>query len=489
MKSNPKLEQALENWGNKEVEVPDVVVQKMEDMLGKIAVEQEKKRKGERELEEKVVAMDMVPKKRKRWRYAVAAASFILAGLVTTYYTSAAFQDLVHKILPVTLDKGFQKADESGLVEKKRYQVTDNGVTIEIQEVMADQGMIKIVYDAWKDNGEKIGAISLDAAFLNRKNIQAHDAKTKRLVVVFLKGWGVANDSENRDGKVSPDQRGIITFQVEDTDVQKIILKLHVKHIRPENGKRDLIEGDWRFTIPIDFTKSQTLQNIASGGTYQAPDGNFLIVSKLDLRPSHTILTTRSKYVLNPNGYNYPFEILDDKGNVIYSNTDDQDNDKQVDRPVYMKGGSGDEDPKTGDMVFEGVFTPFPTSSFYTFRLKGNWLPVTIAKTFPLQKGTKMSVEGAELVVQDLYIGADGQKTIKIKANIHDGYDAAVVSIGNENGRIGPFVINKAKLVNGSIEFNWKPEYETPHSLLHVDRISKGNLINWETKLIPQPAK
>lgn len=478
MKSDQKLEQALESWGEKEVEVPDVVVQKMEDMLGKIAVEQEKKTKKE----EKVVTLDVVPKKRKRWKYVAAAASFVLAGLVTTYSISSDLQGYVQSLFVGTkLEKYVQPINRSA---------TDQGITISVKEAFTEGNQITLYYDIKNAKGEYIPFFAIDGSGTNRLlKAKLIDPKTKKEVATILHSTGPADSKEYYDKRgLEP---GVLRLSTDDNsdipDGAQLVLHFTGFNVNGEDYDPKLkipsfhAKGNWTLRFPLDTKKTKAQQQqFATSDKLVLPQGELSVIN-LDYRLTEPMLNlqfhSKSDYRVSVGKKNLEYELYDDKGTLLYDIKDDP-------FKVIAWTGSGD----TRNSIRETFKLGLPKSSSYKLRIKGIWLNEPVKKLIPYNES--VVIDGKTIQIEPPTKEPNGDFRMKVNGNFFDYDNDLFYSLQflDANGQelVAPYSLSTSK--NGPTFLYFSRSKIAPAQVM-IESIPRYFPVDWTTIITPSQTK
>lgn len=174
--------------------------------------------------------------KRTPWkRISLSAAGIVLAvGLSATL--NPAFAQWVGGLFSTNkVDEGLRMATEAGFANRVNQEVTDNGVTFKVEDVVADSSRVAFSYQILNENG-KIKHKEFE--FGEGKNeIIAMDQHGKRLELSST-SWSNADDY------------GLIELSLrEHEDLENINLKFNLTVL---NGKK----GSWKLDIPVDLKES-----------------------------------------------------------------------------------------------------------------------------------------------------------------------------------------------------------------------------------------
>ncbi|MEH7254762.1 DUF4179 domain-containing protein [Neobacillus niacini] len=172
------------------------------------------------------------PKKPAWKRSMLVAAGVVLAfGLGTTLNPS--FAEWVGGLFATDqVDEGLKIASNAGMAERVNREVTDQGLTFRVEDVVADSSRVALSYQIVNKTG-KIQDSYIELDDLKNK-IFASDQNGKRLEGVGI-GWQAGSDY------------GLIEISLRE---QEAIEKVNVKFELVElNGKK----GNWKLEIPVDL--------------------------------------------------------------------------------------------------------------------------------------------------------------------------------------------------------------------------------------------
>lgn len=175
-------------------------------------------------------------KKRAIWKVSsgIAAAAVLSVGILTA--VSPSFAQLITSFFATEqVDSGFQEAEMLGFVEEVNYEVTDNGLTVRVDEVMADTTRIAFTYQVLDKNGK-----------VKNPHIENWNEKNN------MKFVNKANEELPQEdyGSWHYKEGDIGLFEMRTPIVSEdVILKWKIRDI---NGK----EGTWDMDIPIPIEKA-----------------------------------------------------------------------------------------------------------------------------------------------------------------------------------------------------------------------------------------
>lgn len=483
-----KIDQSFDKLAAEEIMVPDIFLQKMEETLGNLP---SKETNNVGDLRKK--------KKRKRWVYAASVASFLVAGFVTTYNISADFKEYVKSLFPVNTDSGYQRAQQEGLVESLKLIATDKGYTIEIKELLAEGRRVSLVYEIKNEKGEVIPYSALFSGIEpgEAMNTQWHayivDPQTKKEEEIWI------NDLQPANNKGI--ETGLLTLESPIEIPDKAVFKFEVNHLR-KKGKyvnppiADIdVRGTWNFSVPIDLTKAKAKQKTGTGSEkIQVSTGEFFVES-LELLTSQTVLSTafvgedsHSPYTMQMAEY----QLLDDKGNLLFSNEDMQKLGEYHDKG-FLKSYTGGRYKDKNKWVENYQFAVFPPSSYYTYRLHALWIKQMVNERVPYQPNVHFQTEAGNFIVGSLQNGKLGTKELVLQGEIKDGYGDVKFNFYDQKGKFTGFAeVMPMQLLHGNgkaIVSTSIPNNDTRTTTIMLQSIAKRITINKDIKIVPQPAK
>ncbi|MBY0083625.1 DUF4179 domain-containing protein [Brevibacillus brevis] len=226
--------------------------------------------------------------RRQRGWDIVKKTGLVVAGLtalvVTGTVVSPTFANYVNSLFQIEkdADNGMKNAVDKGFVQKLEQKVTDQGITFEAKEVMADSMRIAVIYDVYDQNGKQI-KIGEDGHLLNAYLIDSTG-----------KDW-LEDDGPTLGGhgKYFIVEQPLNTiFESAEATPNMLTLKLEQTEIAGKKGK-------WSMEIPIDMkkakeaTKTVTFKDTA----FHSPLGMEIELEKIEFSPSATRLMLETTLV------------------------------------------------------------------------------------------------------------------------------------------------------------------------------------------------
>ncbi|RFB28616.1 DUF4179 domain-containing protein [Brevibacillus sp. VP] len=359
----------------------------------------------ERRMEHIIPLKPLINWKKRSWNI-VKKATLAVAGLTLAVslgtFVSPTFADYVHSLFSDNkkADRGLKNAATQGYVQKLTTKVTQQGITIEAKELMADTLRVAVLLDAIDKEGKKIPVEEITKAEMN---------------------------AQLTDGQGKPfSQYGGITGPLGDLLIVKHELTnlFTEKNPMPEELFMDItftkikdIKGEWKLRIPIDMKKAkQVTKTLLPNKQYTSAQGVTIDLQKLDIAPSATLLTLRKEWTekekqnikkmidqigVNENSnakekeeveeklefaslemrqIDIAYELLDEKGNILAAQDDSKASNN---KNVIPNGFSGTSNPDGSYTVWD-TFTPQSLEPT-TFKLKA------IYRSEPASFQTKLS--------------------------------------------------------------------------------------------------
>lgn len=374
--------------------------------------------------------------------------TIVVAGLAVAIslgtFVSPTFADYVKSIFSSSkdVDQGIKEAVKQGFVKQLDLNVTDQGVTLRIKEVLADTLRIAVMCEAVDQNGNKIDFDMLKPG--EQKNrLQDFVLKDKNGTPLFKPeegGWTIKKEGDymmirqeltelTAKGRALPDE---LTAEV---------------HWAKLDGK----EGSWKLTVPIDMAEAkQATKTVAVNQHYTSPQGLKIDFKKVDFAPSATLLSLetqlipeareRQKQIMKQNGlaeemnpgaggfqsfqlkqaireYKIAYELVDEQGKVVAAQDDGmlRDRDLSIDKNTIVNGitGTGTDEA----MQLWHTFVPMSGDRKLTFRLHSvytNELADFSAKLKPAQlqqKPVQAEDQGNRLTFSNFVMKKDPAET------------------------------------------------------------------------------
>ncbi|MFD2446903.1 DUF4179 domain-containing protein [Bacillus sp. CGMCC 1.16607] len=320
--------------------------------------------------------------KKFRWkRVLLPAAGFVLAvGLSASL--SPAFAQWIGGLFGTDrVDEGLQIANEAGFTQSVNREVTDNGITFKIEDMVADPSRVAFSFQILDENGK-----SQNPMFEMRdgtSEIVVTDKLGKKLELGSM-GWSSSG------GKI-----GLFEFPLnEHPNIEEMIVKFHFTEL-------DKKKGNWQLEVPVDLRESlkattkKPINAVASEHGMNinlkevrfAPSASEIIyetsfTKEEEARLSEKIQMLEKKFgkkhflTYTNFGTNIQYHIENKDGKALYQhNTFTEDRGHTTDSGAIQ--GSGRNLGPLGHMAWNDSFIPQKSQEELTFVLDG------VVKTVP----------------------------------------------------------------------------------------------------------
>lgn len=358
------------------------------------------------------VLNELEPKVKKRYRVWRRSLG-VVAGLVLTIGIGAVvnpgFASQIGGLFTSEkVDDGLRIAEESGLTKEVNLEVTDNGITFKVEDMIVDSTRIALSHQFLNAKGQAIDIYDFESEGILR-TVDGEE------IEVGIQGWN------------NYDNYGLFEFSLPTgASAGQIVADIHLTEI---NG----VTGNWQLEVPIDMDGVQDQTKIVSldaaektinGVTIQlremqyAPATNALLYETRYSEPelkviNSTIKDYRGKYNLDIDwnfmfGTQLLYHVKNEKGEVVLRNGDIVE--EELERLIQGHGSSLEE---AGHVERKDSFEPVREKEQLTFVLDG------VEKVVPAD--FSVEVNQAELKKQPITFTYE-ENTIKIKS-IHKEVD------------------------------------------------------------------
>lgn len=174
----------------------------------------------------------------KRWA-SIGIASAVVLGLLGSMQVSPTFAAYVKSIFAqgVFNDEGLQQAARQGFSETSNLSVTDQGITLEVKEIIADPAQVIVALMIKQSDGQQLGPEWKTASNSQFNGVELLDAKGR----VISDKWGTAFE----------ENVGFIRFILGEKEQEPLpkTLSMHFDEIGD-------IKGNWKLQVPITMAKT-----------------------------------------------------------------------------------------------------------------------------------------------------------------------------------------------------------------------------------------
>ncbi len=295
---------------------------------------------------------------------ALAIVSTCLLTVSIGAYVSPTFAEYIKSLFDrKDADAGLQTAAQQGFSQETKAAVTDQGITMQVMEAMADPTRLVLTVGLTK-NGEQIDASKIfDKHFANSYG--------------FLEGGFYVTDAagnlvaERIDDVYSHAPYADLVFRVNRTlDTNELVAHLRMKKIGETAGA-------WKLTVPVNMEKSMMATKVVPvEKTYKTAQGAIVKLKNIVFSPTATRVEVetdwteevKARVAKERSGYfveNVLYHIEDEKGNVIASSSDKADTSLQ---PILK---IRDQTIDSGSRQrFHDNYVPLPADQKLTFVLE-----------------------------------------------------------------------------------------------------------------------
>lgn len=420
---------------------------------------------------------------RRAWTkiFLTAAASFLFIFSLGMAI-SPTFASYVKSLFMEADDLGLQEAFKNGYSKTIGKQVTDQGITVRVKEVIADLNRISVSYEIIDKNGKMI-----DASLIKNEDeniLYLTNKKGETLSIAGTEGsvWG----------KNQEPRGGIIEFQLPKNEGKQFVFHLNIANIGEktnEDGTQIItpgVDGKWELQVPIDLTKGlKASKEIKIGANYNWKNELKLTIDRLILSPS----LTRLLYEVDQSD---ELMKLPDDGfgmrevNLRYYITDERN--KKVATYGSDDFSSGAE--TTTNSVIQ--HPPFPKSKHYVFHLTGLAYSTVVnesfsitSKTLPVTKNTslgKITIKSIKKEEGNTIIEIEGVRPKNVQTygwTVRDekGQPEEFFTFGSKNGKL------QGENVNFTEEIGIEGEPITDKLQLQIYAVKKYYPVNWSFQI------
>ncbi|ASJ57155.1 hypothetical protein BP422_28820 [Brevibacillus formosus] len=268
-------------------------------------------------------------------------------------------------------DALIQRGLQEGYNKKVGLKDVDNGMTLEVKEIMADTRDVRIIFGFKDKNGQQLEKLSEtfpdELGETYEIKITGEDGNVLETYDNPLINYSKAIEVGENDEYMMV-SRPISRYF---TDASKIPDKLNVElNIK----KLDKVEGNWSVTIPVDISKAKKETRVVPiNEQYTAPNGEVINLKQVTVTPGQT------EFVIeNTEGsgsfQSLTYEVVDDKGAVLtaWSNLDLTSGFGEEPNPFFKNVSKDYFVRETEDKTVHFItFHSLPADKKLTFRVGG----------------------------------------------------------------------------------------------------------------------
>ncbi|WP_153723173.1 DUF4179 domain-containing protein [Sporosarcina cascadiensis] len=211
-----------------------------------------------------------VRKRKAPWKKLMLSAAGVVLAVGLSAALSPSFAQLIGGFFNTEqADDGLRLAMEAGLAERVDLAVEDQGITLKVEDVMADSSRITLSYQVLKNGKPKNAYIEEDGT---PNRVIAIDQNGNELDQLGYSWWDGGDY-----GVYELSLRGY-------EDIDQLTIRFDVTELRGE-------KGNWQLDVPVDLSeKRQLTQTRPLKGASFDTDGVAIELQKMQMAPSSTEL-------------------------------------------------------------------------------------------------------------------------------------------------------------------------------------------------------
>lgn len=206
------------------------------------------------------------PKRKVKWALGAAASLLMATGISMS--VSPTFAQFISGIFTSdSVDEGIQIAAKSEISKQLNMEVTDQGITLRLEDMIVDTSRIVVSYVVQDSNGNVLDPYFTSAEDKENK-ITLLDSAGKNIITDW--GW------RNADG------HGVVEFSLIGIDsVDASTIQFDIAKIAGERG-------NWYLEAPFDLTKANELQKVVGIDDSYTLNGNKITLDEIRYATSST---------------------------------------------------------------------------------------------------------------------------------------------------------------------------------------------------------
>ncbi|MEO4054683.1 DUF4179 domain-containing protein [Solibacillus sp. CAU 1738] len=215
-------------------------------------------------------------KQTKKLKHVLIFAAGIVLAIGITSSISPSFAQFIGGLFTTEdVDKGLQMANEMGIGERIDLQVTDQGLTLKVEDIVVDSSRIALSYQVLNNKGIAQDTYLALPDILNVvKVINENGNELEDLNM----GWTNGNDY------------GLIEFSLRKLDVhENLTIHFDIKEL---NG----VKGNWLLDVPVNTNDHNSLTTKIALNEQTTVQGVQIRLNKLELAPSSSDLYYETLY-------------------------------------------------------------------------------------------------------------------------------------------------------------------------------------------------
>lgn len=183
-------------------------------------------------------------KKSTPWKRVLLSVAGVILALGVSATLNPSFAEWIGSVFSTNqVDEGLRIATDAGLAERVNLEVTDNGITFKVEDIVIDSSRVALSYQVLNKNGKPQDTYLNLADSDNKMTIVDQSGTTKNISGT---GWQQGSNYGFVEIPLSKQEN------IEDITVKFDLVEL--------TG----VKGNWKLEVPIDVTKHKELTTIVS---------------------------------------------------------------------------------------------------------------------------------------------------------------------------------------------------------------------------------
>ncbi|WP_153732881.1 DUF4179 domain-containing protein [Sporosarcina obsidiansis] len=360
-----------------------------------------------------------VARRKTPWKKVMLSAAGVVLAVGLSAALSPSFAQLIGGFFSSEqVDDGLRLAMEAGLAERVDLEVEDQGITLKVEDVMADSSRVSLSYQVLK-NGKPQDTYFDSGDSANK--VTAFDANGNE-ITRLSSGWWDGGDY------------GLFEFSLREyEEIDQLTIRFDVVEL---NG----VKGNWQLEVPVDLReKRQLTKTLPLNDATITTNGVKIDLQKAQMAPSSTELfyetsfmeeeqasieKARKEFMLRfgsesveslINAYEtaIAYHLEDHDGNVLYA-WNRMNEEKGHEEAIGMLSGSGENLDTLGHVKWVNSFIPKKEQPDVTFVLDG------VYKTVPTDFSIK--IKPNELKDKPYSFEFEGNDLTVVKAKNETNY-------------------------------------------------------------------
>lgn len=262
----------------------------------------------------------------------VVSSGMLISPTFASYVHAAFTSSPIDKSAPVATeskdvrqmayDIGIRKAAQNGFAQPINKSTTDQGITFEIKEVVADPLRISILASVRDENGKPLEIYWQDM-FARTDQEPIFTIKDKRGNILLparpsdTRKESIHNPNEEWDSARNTDGFLFLNRELRSyfDDLSKIPDELFVEF---DIKKMDDTKGNWKLSVPVDMKKAKAATKTHEiNKSYTTPQGLKLDVKQITFAPSGVEMVIDRSNTEDNRRNDYSYELVNDRGTVL----------------------------------------------------------------------------------------------------------------------------------------------------------------------------